>query len=169
MSESINKISTQTKFEDALLNRQQVPSSDDFHQLEFVDEINGIVYINDAKSIRLTATRNSIEKIETSVVLIIGGKQDADNDYSILSQQLKQKVVAIIYLGNKGEQILKHYHSAFMLYAKADTIQEAVLFATCYAKSGDAILFSPACESKDGNYKIKGNEFKSSVKELKGK
>src|ERR1043165_9243878 len=87
------------KLNQALLSRTRVRSSEDDHQLEFVDEINGIAYINDSKSIRVTATRNALEAIETSVVLIIGG-DDRDNDYALLSQQVKQKVVAIIYLGN---------------------------------------------------------------------
>ena len=79
------------KLNQALLSRNRVRSSEDDHQLEFVDEINGIAFINDSKSIRLTATRNALEAIETSVILIIGG-DDRDNDYSVIAQQVKQKV-----------------------------------------------------------------------------
>jgi len=165
---SENKIkNNQTQQESLLQQRQRVQSSDDEHQLEFVAEVNGIAYINDARSIRLTATRNSLEKIETSVVLIIGG-DDKENDYSVLAQQIKQKVVAIVYLGNYSDQILKHYSTHYMMYVRAASMQEAVTMASCYAKSGDAVLFSPACENAVDNYKIRGNEFKAIVQNLIG-
>lgn len=166
MSEKINIKKDQVKLEDALLSRQRVQSSDDEHQLEFVAEVNGIAYINDARSIRLTATRNSLEKIETSVVLITGG-DDNGNDYSVLSQQVKQKVVAIVYLGNYSDQVLKHYSSHYMMYVRVASMREAVTMASCYAKSGDAVLFSPACENTIDTYKVRGNEFKACVNNLK--
>ncbi len=156
------------KLNQNLLSRNRVRSSEDDHQLEFVDEINGIAFINDSKSIRLTATRNALEAIETSVVLILGGKDD-DNDYSVLSQQIKQKVVAIIYLGDGCDKILKNYSAHKMLFAKASTIQEAVQISSVYAISGDVVLFSPACPSNHSHdtYKNRGNEFKEVVKSLK--
>ena len=118
-------LKNQEKLNQSLLSRDRVLSSEDDHQLEFVDEINAVTFINDSKSIRLTATRNALESIKTSVVLIVGG-EDSDNDYSILSQQVKQKVVAIVYLGTSSEKILNSYSSHKMLFAKALTIKEAV-------------------------------------------
>lgn len=149
------------------LSRERVRSSEDDHHMEFVDEISGIAYINDSKSIRLTATRNSLEAVETSVVLIIGG-DDRDNDYSVLAQQIKQKVVAIIYLGDQSDKILKHYSRHSMLFAKAMDIKEAVQLSSAYGKSGDVVLFSPGCPSYQAfdNYKNRGNEFKELVKKL---
>lgn len=167
MSE-IDKIkSYHAKLDINQLSRERVRSSEDDHHMEFVDEITGIAYINDSKSIRLTSTRNSLEAVETSVVLIIGG-DDRDNDYSILAQQIKQKVVAIIYLGDQGDKILKHYSDHSMLFAKAINIKEAVQLSSAYARSGDVVLFSPACPSYHAfdNYKNRGNEFKELVKGL---
>ncbi len=156
------------KLNQALLSRNRVRSSEDDHQLEFVDEINGIAFINDSKSIRLTATRNALEAIETSVVLIIGG-DDRENDYSVISQQIKQKVIAVVYLGNYSDKILKCYSSHKMLFAKASTIKEAVQISAAYALSGDVVLFSPACPSYHSfdNYKNRGNEFKDVIKNLR--
>lgn len=143
-----------------LLQREKVQPSDDLHQLEFVAEINGITFINDSKSTRLSATRNSLDKIETSVVLIIGG-EDKENDYALLSKQIKEKVVAIIYLGKNSDAILKHYSSYKMLFAHASSISESVQIAFAFAQSGDVVLFSPACDHE--NYKNRGNEFKSKL------
>jgi UDP-N-acetylmuramoylalanine--D-glutamate ligase len=157
------------KLNQALLSRTRVRSSEDDHQLEFVDDVKGIAYINDSSSIRLSATKNALEAIETSVVLILGG-DDKDNDYAVLAQQVKQKVVAIIYLGNYSDKILKCYSSHRMLFSKAGSIKEAVQIASCYALAGDVVLFSPACPGcqASDNYKSRGNEFKSVVKNLKG-
>jgi UDP-N-acetylmuramoylalanine--D-glutamate ligase len=169
MSEN-NKIKNyHEKLDLSLLSRERVRSSEDDHHMEFVDEINGIAYINDSISIRITATRNSLEAIETSVVLIVGG-DDRDNDYSVLSQQIKKKVVAMIYLGSYSDKILKHFSTHSMLFAKAVSIREAVQIASAYSKSGDVVLFSPACPSYHtfDNYKNRGNEFKEVIKGLRG-
>jgi UDP-N-acetylmuramoylalanine--D-glutamate ligase len=168
MSETDKIKNYHAKLDLNLLSRDRVRSSEDDHHMEFVDEISGIAYINDSKSIRLTATRNSLEAIETSIVLIVGG-DDRDNDYSVLSQQVKQKVIAIIYLGDQSDKILKHYSSHSMLFAKASSIQEAVQLSNTYARSGDVVLFSPACPSYHAfdNYKNRGIEFKEKVKNLK--
>ncbi|MBL7884599.1 MAG: hypothetical protein JNL69_11055 [Bacteroidia bacterium] len=156
-----------SKLDASLLSRERIRTSEDDHHMEFVDEINGIAYVNDSKSIRLTATRNSLEAIETSVVLIVGGN-DAENDYSLLAKQVKEKVVAIVYLGENSNAILQHYSKQNLLFAKADNIHEAVQISSIYAKSGDVVLFSPACEKYEtfDNYKKRGNEFKLAVKKM---
>lgn len=166
---SENKIKNyQDKLDQTLIARDRVRSSEDDHHLEFVDEVSGIAYINDSRSIRITSTRNSLEAIETSVVLILGG-DDADNDYSALHQQMKQKVIAVIYLGNNADHFLKHYLSHNMLFTTASSIRESVIIASVYARSGDVVLFSPACSSYQqfDNYKNRGNEFKEIVKSFK--
>lgn len=157
----------QSKLDQTLLARTRVRSSEDDHHMEFVDDISGIAYINDSKSIRLTATRNSLEAIETSVVLITGG-DDRDNDYSVLGEQVKQKVIAIIYLGDDRNKIMKCFSAHTMLFAKAMDIKEAVQLSSTYARSGDVVLFSPACPSYHAfdNYKNRGNEFKEIIKRL---
>jgi len=144
---------------------ERVQSSSDYHQLEFVAEFKGMAYVNDARSIRPTATRYSLEAIETSVLLIIGG-DDAETDYSVLEKQIKQKVVAIIYLGASSDKIFKYCSAQNMFFLKAENLFEAVQIATGYGQSGDVVLFSPACVSNNENYIKRGNEFKQIVKNL---
>jgi UDP-N-acetylmuramoylalanine--D-glutamate ligase len=155
------------RLDHSLLNRERARSSEDDHHMEFVDEVNGIAYINDARSTRLKATRNSLEAIETSVVLIIGG-DDKESDYSLIAQQVKQKVVAIIYLGDHSDNIMRHYSSASMMFVHASALKEAVLAASYFAQSGDVVLFSSGCATcLDGqNYKTRGNQFKEVVRNL---
>lgn len=155
----------QSKLDKQLLERERVRSSGDDHHMEFVDEINGVVYINDARAMRISATKNSLEAIETSVVLIIGG-DDSDCDYSLIGAQVKNKIVGIIYLGDDSNSVLRHYSSHNMLFVKVATIKEAVITATSFACSGDAILFSPSCGHSE-NFRFRGNEFKNVVKSLR--
>ncbi|HEX8517795.1 MAG TPA: hypothetical protein VF868_16475 [Bacteroidia bacterium] len=151
------------------LANERVRTSDDDHHMEFVDAVNGIAYINDSGSVRLSATRNSIEAIETSVVLVTGG-DDHGNDYSLLRKVIKEKVVGVIYLGNSSDLFLKHFSSQEMFFAKAENINEAVMIADAFSRSGDVVLFSPACSGCSGsdNYKVRGNRFKAAVKNLRG-
>jgi|SRR6218665_395693 len=169
MSENNNIDNIHSKQDlDLSTSRDRVRSSEDDHHMEWVDEVKGIAYINDSRSTRLTATRNSLESIGTSVVLITGG-DDRDNDYSILFQQVREKVSAIIYLGGNSDKLLKHYSRNYMLFAKAETLKEAVQLAGFYAKTGDVVLFSPGCPSYHAfdNYKNRGIEFRGIVKSLK--
>lgn len=151
---------------ESLLSRERVQSPIDNHQLEFVAEFKGLSYVNDAKSIRVTATRYSLEAIETSVILIVGGNMDTESDYAILANQIKQKVVALIYLGKDSNKILKHCSAFKLFFLKADTLNEAVQTATYIGQAGDVVLFSPACQCIEENYSKRGNEFKQIVKNL---
>ena len=164
----ISKIQTyQSRLDHSLLSRERARSSEDDHHMEFVDEVNGIAYIDDARSVTPAATRNSLAAIATSVVLITGSK-NAECDFSLISSQVREKVVAVIYLGTDSDQILRHYSSHSMLFASAVNTREAVTMAACFAQSGDVVLFSTSCASDAAdNYKIRGNEFKEAVKGLR--
>ena len=148
------------------LLKQRALVQTDEHTLEFVAHVNGIAYINDSKAIRITETLESLERMETSVVLIIGG-DDETTDYSVLSKQIKQKVSAIIYLGKNSDLILQHYSTHNMLFAKALTVEESVKMAYLFANSKDVVLFSPACDHYH-DYKVRGYKFKKEVANLPG-
>ncbi|MDF2437184.1 MAG: murD [Bacteroidota bacterium] len=159
----LNKI----KSRETKLSRTFVVSSMDEHQMEFVDQVDGTAYINDSQSMTVNAVLRSLSAIETSVILITGG-DDSSNDYSLLKEQIEMKVVAVIYLGSCSNNILKHYKGHSMLFVMADNIKEAVLIAKAYSKSGDAVLFAPACQDQKGKdtYRQRGREFKEIVKGL---
>ena len=148
-----------------LLKQRSFVQTDE-HALELVATVNGVAYINDSKAIRITETLESLERMETSVVLIIGGDDDK-TDYSVLSKQIKQKVNAIIYLGKNSDLILRHFSTHNMLFAKALTVEESVKMAYLFANSKDVVLFSPACDHYH-DYKVRGYKFKKEVNGLPG-
>lgn len=149
------------------LLKQRALVQTDEHYLEFVEQVNGVGYINDSKSIRLKETLESLKRIEASIVLIIGGEKDKGNDYSVLGKQVREKVSAIIYLGEDSDTILQHFSTHAMLFAKAASIEEAVQMAYFFANAKDVVLFSPGCDHSF-DYKVRGYKFKKEVKKLPG-
>ncbi len=148
------------------LLKQRALVQTDEHSLEYVGHVNGVGYINDSKSIRITETLQSLERMVGSVVLIIGG-EDSAVDYSVLSKQIKEKVRAIIYLGTESDSILQHYSTHTMFFAKALTIEESVKMAYFFSNSEDIVLFSPGCDHSF-DYKVRGYKFKKEVRDLPG-
>lgn len=152
--------------QEALNSRKLFREYNDEHQMEFVSEVNGVAYINDAKSIRLSSTKFSLEGLSAPTILILGGR-DKGTDYSSLARLIREKIVAIVYLGKEKDQILKNFMEEHILFAEANSLKEAVKIAYLYAQVGDAVVFSPASQGEeDETYKTRGEDFKDYVKKL---
>ncbi|NDC92108.1 MAG: UDP-N-acetylmuramoyl-L-alanine--D-glutamate ligase, partial [Flavobacteriales bacterium] len=78
------------------------------HRLEFVAKVNGIEFINDSKATNINSTWYALETMENPVVWVMGGV-DKGNDYSELSNLVKDKVKAIICLGIDNQKIIKAF------------------------------------------------------------
>lgn len=152
--------------EKALEIRKKVELSDE-HNMEFVHEVKGVHYINNSKAVNVEMLKQAIESIEAPIILILGG-YDAGNNYSFFSEYSKNKLKAIVYLGNEEEQIIKHYKSESLMFVTAMNIEEAVKVAYWYGKNGDYVLFAPGCPADAfESYKTRGDEFKKTVKALR--
>ena len=68
------------------------------HRCEFVDEINGVQFINDSKATTAHAALWALENIEQPVVMICGGK-DKNIDFSVLAEPIQQKVKKMLIIG----------------------------------------------------------------------
>ncbi len=152
---------SQEVIEKTLQNFKALP-----HRLEFVREQDGIRYYDDSKGTNVGAVAMSLASFEDPVILILGGK-DKGGDYRILRALVKNKVRALVLLGEAKENIrLALEGTAPML--EAGSMQEAVLRCRELAKTGDVVLLSPACSSFDmfRDYKHRGDEFQKWVKQL---
>ncbi|MBQ3983896.1 MAG: UDP-N-acetylmuramoyl-L-alanine--D-glutamate ligase, partial [Bacteroidales bacterium] len=78
------------------------------HRLEPVLSIKDVLYINDSKATNIDSAWYALECQKKPVVWIVGGK-DKGNDYSILTDLVKEKVKAIVCLGIDNAKI----HAAF--------------------------------------------------------
>ncbi len=139
------------------------------HRLEPVLSIKDVLYINDSKATNIDSAWYALECQKRPVVWIVGGT-DKGNDYSILTQLVREKVKAIVCLGVDNTKI----HAAFEGIVGSDKMKdtksaaEAVRAARDFAESGDVVLLSPCCASFDlfENYEDRGAKFKEAVRNL---
>ncbi|MBM3159730.1 MAG: UDP-N-acetylmuramoyl-L-alanine--D-glutamate ligase [Bacteroidetes bacterium] len=137
------------------------------HRLEFVAKVNGIEFINDSKATNINSTWFALESMEKPVVWIVGGV-DKGNDYNEIIDLVKDKVKAIICLGNENQKIIESFSSIVEKIVEANSAVEAVAHAYRLAKKDETVLLSPACASFDlfENYEDRGNQFKQAVRML---
>ena len=139
------------------------------HRLEPVLSIKDVLYINDSKATNVDSAWYALECQTRPVVWIVGGK-DKGNDYSVLTDLVKEKVKAIVCLGVDNSKI----HAAFEDIVGSENITDtgsadaAVKAASRFASPGDVVLLSPCCASFDlfSCYEDRGEQFKAAVRNL---
>lgn len=137
------------------------------HRLEHVINVHGIQFINDSKATNINSVWYALESMHKNTVWIVGGV-DKGNDYSELLDLVKERVKAIVCIGQNTKNIHKVFEGHVDEIVDAKTMNEAVAFSYQLAKKGDAVLLSPACASFDmfSNFEERGLEFKKSVRSL---
>ena len=137
------------------------------HRMEMVAAIRGVQFINDSKATNVNSTWYALESMKTPVVLILGGV-DKGNDYSLLSEMVKEKVKAIVCLGIDNTKIHIAFKDDVATIIDTTTMEEAVANAYRLSVKGDVVLLSPACASFDlfKSYEDRGKQFKHTVNEL---
>lgn len=108
--------------------------------------------------------------------MLIAGGLDRGSDYTELVPVFKQKVKALVALGQTKEKIAEAGKlaglSAIVVVdngdSAAETLRTALKEAAALAASGDAVLLSPACASWDmfSSYEERGRIFKEAVHTL---
>ncbi|MDF4223387.1 UDP-N-acetylmuramoyl-L-alanine--D-glutamate ligase [Maribacter sp. M208] len=137
------------------------------HRLEKVLKIHHVEYINDSKATNVNAAYYALDSMKTPTVWIVGGV-DKGNEYMELMPLVREKVKAIICLGENNEKIKHVFGNAVDLLVETYAMEEAVKVAYKIAERGDTVLLSPACASFDlfKNYEDRGDQFKNCVKNL---
>lgn len=139
------------------------------HRLEFVEEIDGVKWINDSKATNVNSCWYALESMPASksTVLILGGK-DKGNDYSEIEPLVKEKVKAIVAMGLHNEKIVDFFGKTVPV-TDTDSLADAVKACRELASEGDTVLLSPCCASFDlfKSYEDRGRRFKDAVRSLK--
>jgi UDP-N-acetylmuramoylalanine--D-glutamate ligase len=137
------------------------------HRLEKVLKIHHVLYINDSKATNVNATYYALDSMKTPTVWIVGGV-DKGNDYSSLMPMVREKVKAIVCLGNDNTKIKDAFANVVDLLVETYSMEEAIKVAYKIAERGDTVLLSPACASFDlfKNYEDRGDQFREAVKKL---
>ncbi|MCX8069283.1 MAG: UDP-N-acetylmuramoyl-L-alanine--D-glutamate ligase [Thermodesulfovibrionales bacterium] len=136
------------------------------HRLEFVREIDGVEYINDSKGTNIGAVMKSLEGFKNPVILIAGGR-DKSSDFTLLRPYVKDRVKALILIGESAQKIAKALDGTCDIYF-SDSLESAVQKSQELATKGDTVLLSPACASFDmfKNFEDRGRQFKEIVSSL---
>jgi len=136
------------------------------HRLEFVCEIDGVSFINDSKGTNAGAVVKSLESLQ-NVVLIMGGR-DKDGDFTVLKDLIKERVKALILLGEAKEKIAGTIGEVTETILVKD-LKEAVKLSMSKTSAGDVVLLSPGCASFDmfADFEDRGKKFKEAVYAIK--
>ena len=138
------------------------------HRIEYVAEKNGVVYYNDSKGTNPDAAIKAVEAMVRPTI-VIGGGYDKKNTYEEWIASFGDKVKCLVLLGETKDAIAATAKKAgFTNIIMTQSLQEAVEVSSREAKSGDAVLLSPACASWDmfKSYEERGKLFKEYVRAL---
>lgn len=138
------------------------------HRLEKVAVINGTTYINDSKATNVDACNVALQAINAPIILILGGK-DKGNDYSTIYNIVKQKCMALVYLGTDNTKLHASFDSLNIPIADTHSMADCVEACHRFAQPGSSVLLSPCCASFDlfHNMEDRGEQFKACVAKLK--
>ena len=138
------------------------------HRIEFVREINGVIYINDSKATNVDSTLTALKALgrRKNIYLILGGKHK-NSPYTPLIPLIKKYVKKILAVG-EATPIIFNDLKGYVEIIDAGNIKKAIEIAKNQAKKGDIVLLSPACASFDQfkNFEERGKKFKKWVNSL---
>lgn len=140
------------------------------HRCQMVRELNDVTWYNDSKGTNVGATQTAFVTVGTTTmgkIVWIAGGQGKDADFSVLQPLAAQYARVAILYGEDAPIIAKAMGDKVpVVFAKS--LQQAVELAQNSAKSGDAVLFSPACASFDmfANFEERGKCFQKIVDSL---
>lgn len=138
------------------------------HRIEYVTEIKGVRYYNDSKGTNPDAAIKGIQAMNRPTYLI-GGGYDKQSEYDEWIESFDGKVKKLVLIGQTREKIAEcaKAHN-FLDVVLCDSLEEAIDVCHENAKSGEAVLLSPACASWGmfKNYEERGRIFKEYVRGL---
>lgn len=141
------------------------------HRIEYVTAKRGVRFFNDSKGTNPDAAIQAVRAMEWPT-LLIGGGYDKESEFDSWIQAFDGRVKKLVLLGQTRDKIRETAERCGFPREDiilVDSLQEAVDVCYANAKSGDAVLLSPACASWGmfDNYEQRGNLFKEMARELK--
>ncbi|MCK5522754.1 MAG: UDP-N-acetylmuramoyl-L-alanine--D-glutamate ligase [Thiomargarita sp.] len=136
------------------------------HRCAWVDNKQGIDFINDSKATNVGATIVAISSLKKKIILIAGG-EGKGADFTPLKNVVAQHCRACVLIGRDAPLIADVLTDVVPLYY-AKSMADAVTQAATLAHPNDAVLLSPACASFDqfDNYEHRGQVFEEAVKQV---
>ena len=120
------------------------------HRVESIGVIQDVEYFDDSKGTNVGATVAALNGlgVERRLVPILGG-DGKGQDFSPLAAPVARYARAVVLIGRDAPLIRQALHGSGVELLAADSLPQAVALARQLARTGDAVLLSPACASLD--------------------
>lgn len=141
------------------------------YHIEHILERDGVDYYNDSFSTNPSSAVAAIESFQRPQVLFLGG-YDKKANFNILAETIKKlkirKVVTFAQAGKRIREVLLDHGYENVEYIDSSDFREIVIEGVNSAKTGDVVVFSPACASFGmfSDYKSRGEEFNQIIQSL---
>lgn len=137
------------------------------HRVEPVAIVHDVEYFDDSKGTNVGATVAALAGLgaDRKLVVILGG-EGKGQDFSPLADAVARNARAVVLIGRDAPLIRAAIEGAGVPVLDADSMQQAVEIAAAQARTGDAVLMSPACASFDmfDNYEHRARVFCEAVR-----
>jgi len=140
------------------------------HRLQDVGVIGGVRIVNDSKSTNADSAVAALRAVDAPTVLLAGGRSKSAG-YAALAREIETRTVrSVIVFGEAAAEFATLFESKGIEAVRAGDLEEAVDLGLAEARSGDVLLFSPACSSFDAfrNYAERGEAFLRVIRERSG-
>lgn len=139
------------------------------HRVDSVAILHGVEYFDDSKGTNVGATVAALTGLgaERRVVVILGG-DGKGQDFAPLAAPVSRYARAVVLIGRDAPLIRAALQDTGVPLLDAETLPQAVHIAAERARSGDAVVMSPACASFDmfKDYEHRAQVFCETVRDL---
>jgi UDP-N-acetylmuramoylalanine--D-glutamate ligase len=132
------------------------------HRLQLVATRRGVEWYDDSKGTNVGATVAALRGLGRKAVLILGGEAKGQ-DFAPLRDPVRECASHVLLIGRDAPLIAKVVPGE-----SCASLEQAVQRASEIAKTGEAVLLSPACASFDmfRDYRHRGEMFAQAVERL---
>lgn len=136
------------------------------HRLEVVCETDGVLWVNDSKATNIASTIVALRSMDRPVILLLGGRHKGE-PYTQLLDAMQGRVTKVIAYGEAAPIVAEDLAGHAAVDRVDGSFADVVARAAAVARSGDAVLLSPACASFDmfRDYEERGRAFKTLVRD----
>jgi len=136
------------------------------HRFEMVTSSNGVNFINDSKATTPDATLAALDRLDSPVRWLCGGKDKGIPIDDLVSFAATRKIHVFTY-GDSADRIQEAFrnHSRDTPVEIWKTLEEAFAAAMGQCQPGDTVLLSPAFPSYDqySSFEVRGDHFRTLV------
>lgn len=137
------------------------------HRLERVAIIDGVAYWDDSKATNFHACEAALATMDRPVVWIGGGKSKG-GDLAGFVSRISRRLRSAVLLGETAPELVDLLSAQGVPARVVSDLDEAIQGCRDLARSGDAVVLSPAFSSLDlfSGYADRGKRFSGAVRKL---